>query len=225
MALQVITLRKLLRFFYATNAKRISLLREDIRNELKKADQDEDEGKSGGNFHVPFWSDAKEHAAGVLDLRPQTELRIKESYGRRNLYPLLRDGFLRWWNELRRRINEPVKVIRDSLSARYPISELKAVVRVENLLALRVGEASDRVVYPYFAYETPLTEEGAKLALWLIGDAFKKHHLDEIQILDVIRGVSYSSKTVQMSGDERKIFVGKYRALMKEWEKLRDEYP
>lgn len=223
MALQVITLRKLLRFFYATNAKRISLLRADIRNDIIKADQADEDG--GGNFHVPFWADAKDHAAGGADLRMQTDIRIQEWRGRKNLYPLLRDGFLSWWNELRRQINEPLKIIRDSISARYQISELKATVRVENLLAIRVGDTSDRVVYPYFAYETPLTEEGARLALWLIGDAFKARRLDEIQILDVIRGVSYSSKDIAIPGDERKAFVEKYRALIKEWKKLREEYP
>lgn len=222
MSLQVITLRKLLRFFYAKDAKRVSLLRQDIRNDINKAEQDEDDG--GGNFHVPFWADAKDHAAGGADLRVQTHVRIEEWRGRKNLYPLLTDGFLRWWNELRRRINEPLKIIRDSISARYPISELKAIVRVENLLAIRVGDTSDRVVYPYFAYETPLTKEGARLALWLISEAFKERQLDEIQILDVIRGVSYSSKDVAVSGDERKVFIGKYRALIKEWEKLREEY-
>lgn len=222
MALQVITLRKLLRFFYAKDAKRISLLRQDIRDDINKAEQEEGDG--GGNFHLPFWADAKDHAAGGADLRVQTDIRIEEWRGRKNLYPLLTDGFLRWWNELRRRINEPFKIIRDSISARYPILELKAIVRVENLLAIRIGGASDRVFYPYFAYETPLTTEGARLALWLISEAFKERQVDEIQILDVIRGVSYSSKDVAMSGDERRVFVGKYRALMKEREKLSGEY-
>lgn len=226
MALQIITLRKLLRFFYATNPQRISLLREDIRNDIKKASRGDGEDESGGgNFHVPFWSDAKDHAAGLLDLNQQTPIRIEENYRRKRLYPLLTAGFLRWWAELRRRINEPIRIIRDSFSARFALSEVKSVVRVENLLAIRVGEDSDRVIYPYFADETLLTEEGARLSIWLISEAFKRRGIDEIQILDVIRGISYSSKSIHMVGDERKLFVRKYRALIKEWEKLREEYP
>lgn len=226
MSLQIITLRKLLRFFYATNSQRISLLREDIRSDIQKAASGyDDEDGGGGNFHVPFWSDAKEHAAGLLDLTQQTSIRVEENYRRKRLYPLLMVGFLRWWNELRRRINEPIRIIRDRFSARFPIREVKAIVRVENLLAIRVGEASDRVIYPYFPDETPLTEEGARLAIWLISEAFERREVDEIQILDVIRGVSFSSNSTRMVGDERKLFVGKYRSLINEWAKLREEYP
>lgn len=223
MSLQRISLRKLLRLFYAPNAKRIEILRVDIRTEIAR-DLEEDDDGGGGDFYVPFWSDAKDHAAGASDLRLTTAARIEVNSRRGNLYPRLLDGFLRWWNDTRRRINEPFQLIRDSISALFPVDELDAIVKVENVLALRVGDNSDRVIYPYFSVETPLTEEGARIGLWLLGQSLRRFNLSEIQILDVFRGRSFSNRDLPFRGDERRVFLTRYRALIAEWERLRREY-
>ena len=85
------------------------------------------------DFYSPFWADAKGHVRG--DRRPsaQTAIRVAASAQRRNLYPQLRDGFLAWWQERRRRRNEPFTVLDVQVRGRFPVGGL-GVVRVENNL-------------------------------------------------------------------------------------------
>ena len=99
MSFELIGLGKLLNAMYATKADRISLLRTDIRTGIEKAKGHS--ASKGGDFHIPFWADAKDHVAGELDLRVITEQRIAAHKGPARLYPMLRDGFLLWWEETR----------------------------------------------------------------------------------------------------------------------------
>ncbi len=88
MSFELIGLGKLLNAMYASNSQRITLLRGDIRSEIKKA---EGFGNStGGDFYGPFWADAKRHVAGELDLRLTTIARIESNKGRERLYTMLR---------------------------------------------------------------------------------------------------------------------------------------
>lgn len=50
-------------------------------------------GAGGGDFHVPFWKDAKEYAAHGGDLVTVTEEQIGKNWRRKRLYPSLADGF------------------------------------------------------------------------------------------------------------------------------------
>jgi hypothetical protein len=95
MSIEKIHLRKLLQLFYLPDNRRRSLLRADIRIDLNKA---LGETTDGGDFHGPFWADAKSHVAREVDLRIKIKERIESNKGRARLYPLLADGFLSWWN-------------------------------------------------------------------------------------------------------------------------------
>jgi len=222
MSLKKIHLRKLLQFFYLPDPARKALLRADIRDEIKK--EAGRKASSGGDFHTPFWTDAKNHVAGILDLQVQTNSRVAGNKARARLYPQLNDGFLKWWNEKRRWRNEEFEFIPNSVIAKLPIAEVGGVIKIENLLALRIGDQSNRIIYPYFAEVPILTEEGARIGLWIMGEALPSYSRDDLRILDVLRGTSVAVRDVPFLGNERDLLLRNYRRLNDEWEKLREEY-
>ena len=74
MSIEKAHLRKLLRIFYAEPRERRRLLLEDIRTDISK---ETDARSDGGDFHGPFWADAKAHVAGTSNLREQAKIRIE----------------------------------------------------------------------------------------------------------------------------------------------------
>lgn len=221
MSIDKIHLRKLLMLFYAPNSLRTAKLREDIRTEIGKERGQID---GGGDFHVPFWSDVKKFVAGEADLKEQSKLRIDNNKGRERLYPQLTEKFLNWWEEKRRWRNEVFELVPNSDSAQVPFPDHNATVKVENLLTVKIGGNIDRVVYPYFSESPPLPGEGARLGLWLLGEALRGYHLDDFRILDILRSTSFRTADYPLQGNERELFIQKYDLLLREWEKLKEEY-
>jgi hypothetical protein len=220
MSIEKIHLRKLLRLFYASVSKRRAILRADIYSEQRKEDGEDDEG--GGDFHGPFWADAKRHVEGRADLPTQTKMRIAKNARRRHLYPLLTQGFLAWWTEKRRWRNEDFTLIQD-VKGRVAFPELKGLVKVENLLAVRVENQFSRIVYPYFSDEPLLPPIGARLGLWLMSEALPIYPVHDLRILDVLRGKSFGVIDVGIEGTERAQFTAEYARVLEEWRKLKDE--
>ena len=221
MSFQRVHLRKLLQIFYLPKAARISSLRSDIRMEISK----ESGGASGGgDFYVPFWADVKAHVADQTNLNEQTQIRIDSNERRKRLYPQLADGFLTWWNEKRRWVNEPYEFLEDSVKAQYPVPSLNSVVKVENLLSVKIGDNTHRLIYPYFSEEPTLTKESARIGLWLLGEALPSYQIQDIRILDVLRGVSFSTNDNKLNGNEEETFLYRYESILLEWNKLREEY-
>lgn len=221
MSAEKIHLRKLLQLFYARDNRRISLLRSDIRNEIKKSQSDSDEG---GDFHVPFWSDAKTHAAGGEDIRAAINHRIALNKSRARLYPLLGKGFLKWWDEKRRWRNEPFELLPDSIKSHYEVPAVGGTVKIENLLAIKVGDRYNRLVYPYFSEDPVLPEEGRRVGLWVINKGLPNFPISDLRILDVLRGSSYGVIDHPLQGNEEELFVRRYGDVLREWRKLWDEY-
>jgi hypothetical protein len=118
MSLRKVSLRKALKLFGLPENKLISALRDDIRTEMRKQDSDD---SGGGDFHIGFWRDAKDHATHKFDLTAATLIRIDSNKGRQRLYPALRVGFLQWWDEFRRLSNEDFEEIEESIHGRYPV--------------------------------------------------------------------------------------------------------
>ena len=220
MALDKIHLRKLLKILYLPVNQRRSELRKDIREELNRAAGLE---SGGGDFYGPFWADAKRHVFGALDLIDAVDDRIAVNGRRDNLYPRLRDGFLLWWNERRRWTNEPFRAGR-SLRTQFQFPGLDATVKVDNILSVRDGLGEEHVVYPYFAPTPELSEEAARLGLWLLTQAFSEVPANEFRILDVIRGRTFSLDRVPLVGDEAAIFLRRYSQALNERAVLRAEY-
>ncbi|MER8484593.1 hypothetical protein [Mesorhizobium sp. M1322] len=221
MSLKKIHLRKLLTLMFAEDSKRVSMLRADIRDGLRKQAGAKSEG---GDFHVPFWHDAKGHVNGEKDLWVAVAGRIATNKGRERLYPNLRDGFLDWWDNKRRWTNEASRSELLAVKGAIELPELECTVKVENLLALAIGDSKNRIIYPYFSEEPPLSIDGARLGLWAIISSVSKYPPDEFRIIDVIRGQSFATSDIVFNGQEKAEFIRRYGALLVTWEKLWEQY-
>ncbi|MBZ9798321.1 hypothetical protein [Mesorhizobium sp. ES1-4] len=221
MSLKKIHLRKLLTLMFAENSKQISMLRGDIRDEIRKQAGEKSEG---GDFHVPFWRDAKGHVNGEKYLGVSVAERIATNKRRERLYPELRDGFLDWWDNKRRWTNEASKSEMLAVKGAIEFPELGCTVKVENLLALAIGNSKNRIIYPYFSEDPPLGADAARLGLWAIMSSVGKYSPEEFRILDVIRGQSFAPSDVPLNGQEKSDFVKLYASILARSEKLREEY-
>ncbi|HYG27378.1 MAG TPA: hypothetical protein VD906_10765 [Caulobacteraceae bacterium] len=222
MSFESIGLGKILIAMYATNSDRIRMLRTDIRYEIKKA-KGLGNGE-GGDFYVPFWSDAKKHVAGELDLRDATAGRIASNEGSRGrLYPKMRDGFLEWWEEKRRLRNVPFTLINGSIKARLEVAGL-GTIKVENTLAITIGDDGHRIIYPYFCDDPALSDEAARLGLWVMSQCIKGYSLKDMRVLDVIAGRTFSEAETPLVGNEGELFASKYAAILGEWNVLKATY-
>lgn len=222
MSLELIGLGKLLKAMYADRAEQVRILREDIRSTIRR-----ERGvppPDGGDFHVPFWADAKRHVRGEIDLRQRTRERMGAHRGRERLYPLLADGFLSWWEERRRLRNEPFIVIEENIRARFECAGL-GVVKVENILPIDVEGDGPRIIYPYFAERPVLSEEAARLGLWVMARSITTYQAEQMRILDVIRGRTFSALDTPLTGAEEDVFRQRYEMLLREWQRLRALYP
>jgi hypothetical protein len=221
MSFELVGLGKLLNAMYASKAQRIALMRNDIRGEIRK------EGTptidKGGDFYVPFWADAKSHVSGDLDLRLATMDRIASNGGRKRLYEMLRDGFLLWWEEKRRLRNVSFTVIEGSVKARYEAPGL-GTIKVENTLSITVGDDGHRILYPYFCEDPALSEEAARLGLWVMSQCITGYSTKDMRLLDVIKGRSFSDLDTPLIGNEETLFLKRYSEVLKEWRTLRNEY-
>lgn len=221
MTINVINLNKLLKLCALSEKALISAVRAELRAERDKAEGEE---AGGGDFHGPFWSDAKNHVIGALHLTGQTLLRIDRHKGRRRLYPLLEKGFLSWLDLLKRGTNEPVTWLPESIHNHHEIPELGLTVKVDNLLGLKIGHDKHRLVYPYFSERPILSEKWARVGLWLMSQALARFSATDMEILDVLRGRSYSGSSLFFRGDEESLFTDRYLEIQAQWNELRHEY-
>jgi len=219
MSLDTLHLRKLLQLFYLTPSRQTSALRADIRQDIAR---ETTEVSGGGDFHGPFWADAREHVFHRQDLHDSVKQRISSNPGRERLYPRLRDGFLQWWNERRRWTNEPfAQAI--APHGRLHLENL-GTIKVENILAVKDADGENHYVYPYFSEAPILNEEASRLGLWVIQQTFPNIPFDEFRILDVLRGQTFSTDRSPLKGDEEEIFIKRYSELRQAWAELYKEY-
>lgn len=220
MSLRSIHLRKLLMIMFMDESKRRAAIRSDIRDEVAK---ESGETGNGGDFYGPFWFDAKSHVFGIADLHQCVSDRIEANANRSNLYPLLRDGFLLWFNERRRWTNEPFHP-GTALKTQFFFDDLQAAVKIDSILSVRDGHNEEHFVYPYFSPVPALSEHAARLGLWLLCSALPDVPATELRILDVIRGRTFSIDRNPLIGDEETEFHDRYRSLLRQWDELRREY-
>ncbi len=215
MAFDKIHLRKVLQCFAMDPKKRASAIRADARAYVTKERQPRGDG--GGDFHSCFWADAKKFAGNGADIHLLTNGRIEDSWQRKRLYPLLTQGFLEWWNEKRRWINEEIHALPESVGAPHNFIELGGSIKVENVLALKVGEDGRRLIYPYFAEHPPLDEVSARLGLWLMSQALPRYDVNDMRILDVLRATAFSVRDQPLTGNEGTMFVERYARMLADW--------
>lgn len=220
MALERIHLRKLLKILFLNPRAQLSEIRKDIREDLNRESR---ASSSGGDFYAPFWADARGHVFGNFDLSDRVQHRIDANWRRANLYPQLRDGFLTWWNERRRWTNEPFQP-GQALKTQFSFPGIDALVKVEGILSVRDGLGVEHAVYPYFSPEPELSDEAARFGIWLLVNALPLVPEEEIRILDVIRGQTFSLGRMELRGDEEHEFRQRYRALLRRRDMVRGEY-
>lgn len=221
MSLQSIHLRKLLKIMYLQGPQRVSALRADIRDDIRR--ENGEDGSSGGDFYGPFWRDAKDHVFGVTDLREQTAIRITSNVGRANLYRQLCDGFLTWWNERRRWTNEPFQPA-DSMKTICRLPGVDAAIKFANILSVRDGRDEERFVHAYWFTIPSLNDESARVGLWALTQAFPTFDPPQFRILDVIRGQTYSLERNPFRGNEEDLFRRRHADALAQWQMLRGEY-
>ena len=217
MSVKKIHLRKLLQLFFADARLQRSLLLTDIRNDRAK----ESTRGSGGDFYAPFWSDVKNHAAGLSDLYEQTEIRIAANKTRARLYPVLRDAFFAMWNEQMRWRNEAFQFVPESVSAQFDVKELESTVKIENTASVKIWDGSHRVIYPYFSESPALPIDGVRLCFWVLRESLPDFPLTDFRIIDFQRRAYFRPSDVAMTGSEREEFVRRYASLIDLWEQLR----
>ncbi|PYE88052.1 hypothetical protein [Phyllobacterium leguminum] len=224
MSIENIQLRKLLKLMFLDGRKRRSALRRDIREERNKqiARETGERDEGGGDFYSPFWADVRSHVFGTADLHTTVRDRIGANGRRSSLYPQLRDGFLRWWTERRRWTNEPFRQGRH-LRSHLDFTDLQARVKVDSVLSVRDANGVEHYIYPYFFPEPAITNESARLGLWVLTQAFNDVPPDEMRILDVIRGRTFSIDRSPLLGNEEEEFRGRYRRLIEERDALLSE--
>lgn len=223
MSLEIVHLRNLMRLILADRRLETRLLRANIRAELDRQEQQEGDENEGRDFYVPFWADAKAHVRGVSNLRTETARRVAASRQRRRLYPLLTDGFLTWWEDRRRRRNEPFTLLDRQVRGRCLLEGL-GTVKVENNLAFQIGDDGLRIVYPYFFDEPELNADTARVGLWLMSQALPNFAVADMRILDVARGTSYSVEDFPLNGGEEADLRAEYQRLIDRWRELRATY-
>jgi hypothetical protein len=221
MTIKVINLNKLLKLFALPENKLISELRDDLRGERDKLLK---KSSGGGHFHHPWWDAAKDHAVGLCDLAEQTEVLIEIAGGRKRLYRLLTKSYLQWLDRLRRSTNRPIGWVEEKIHTHYTVPGMDLTVKVDNLLALKVGEDHHRLVYPYFTEEPTLSEKWARVGLWLLRNALSEFDITEMEILDILRARSFSGGAVFLKGDEEALFARRYGEIASLWHELRPTY-
>lgn len=221
MSIQIINLNKLLRLCALPENKLITALRSDLNAERKKL---LGRKAGGGHFHYPWWDVAKDHVVGAANLEEALPALIAGGINRDRLYTLLTEAFLRWVDEFRRSTNLSIDVREEEVHNHYMVPGIGVVVKIDNLLALRLGHDGHRLVYPYFSEQPALSEKWARVGLWLMADALPMFDPAQVEILDVLRARSFRNPSGIARGDEEQLFRIKYLQMLELWNGLRPEY-
>lgn len=221
MSIEKISLSKLLKLFGAKDSLRTKVIRTDLRQERAKIEGIEG---SGGDFYVPFWADAKAYVAHGYDLHVATDARIQDMKQRAGIYPQLRDGFLAWLELSKRDTNLKLVPSEQTVHARREFPDLNLVVKVDNVLGMHLEGGRAQLIYPFFCKEHELSARWGRVGLWLMQSAFLGFELEELEIVDVMRGTSFAGRRVQLVGDEEYLFKERYMLVHDEWVRLRSEY-
>lgn len=91
------------------------------------------------------------------------------------------------------------------------------MVKVENLLCLRLEVTDIGISTPNFSDRPTLTPQGARLGLCLMGQALPDLDIKDMRILDVLRGETFSVEKYPLNGDEEDTFKLRYRGILREW--------
>ena len=125
---------------------------------------------------------------------------------------------------LRRSTNAKITWLPENVHNHYEHPEYDLTIKVDNLLGLKVGPDKHRLVYPYFSERPILSEKWARVGLWLMREALPDFSITDMEMLDVLRGTSFSGASVSLKGDEEAAFSARYSEILKLWNELKPAY-
>lgn len=160
MALNNVSLNKLLKILPRTLRAREAIIRRDARDAVLKEWNVERE--DGGDFYGAFWSDAKQFVLKGVNLSTRVRERIRDSKSKRRLYQILFEGFSRWYGSYHGDGDPKDRVELSGAFGRCSCLSKSGEVRVHNLLAWKERGAT-HLIYPYFDKEHALGPRAARL--------------------------------------------------------------
>ena len=193
---------------------------DDVSACIRKEQNPEGGSGGGGDFHGVLWAAFKEciFEQDVEGFDQMVAALISGNSRRKRLFPPLAEG-LKVWGLLKRRwMNEDIKRIKNPVGT-VTLKGHDIAFKVDNILALEIVGKGNRYIYPYFSEEPALDDEAARVALWQLHRALPHLDVDEIRILDVMRGRSYSTADVPLVGDEHEIFARQVAEIFQLWDK------
>ena len=216
MALNNVSLNKLLKMLPRPLSARQAIIRRDAADAVLKEKKIEDD--DGGDFYGAFWADAKEFVLRGGDFTQLLKRRIRAGPSKRRLYPMLLEGFFRWY-ESNFSGSAPAQR-KEIVKAFGKCSTLtpSGSVRVHGLLAWEEPDGSTNIVYPYFDKDYALSPRTARLGRGAMAKALADHDPVDMTILDVLRGVAYDNDNCALRGDEEGLLADRYVQFLSEWE-------
>jgi hypothetical protein len=216
MALNNVSLNKFLKISRRKLQHRISLIRRDAVDAVKKEKKLLDE--DGGDFYGAFWSDAKLFVLDGENLSLAVRARINDHSSKKNLYPALERGFFRWYDERFDRSDYKTRKRIDKAYGSCRSLDKDGVLRVHGTLAWQDNSGRVFIVYPYFDKDLALGERSARLARWVMADAMPDFSVADMIIVDVLRGNAFDNDNSPILGDEEAVLVDQYSRMLREWE-------
>jgi hypothetical protein len=216
MAFDNVSLNKLLKLLPCTLKKREAMIRKDARDAVLKERKAEND--DGGDFYAVFWSGAKKFVLKGDNLRKLVREQIRKSKSKRRLYPVLLDGFFRWYGARHEDGDPAARIEIAGTFGRCSTLAKSGAVRVHNLLAWKEPDGTRHIVYPYFDKDHALGPRAARLGRWAMVNALPDHDAENMAILDVLRGQVYDNDNCPLRGDEEEILSERYGRILNEWE-------
>ena len=216
MALNNVSLNKLLKMLPRPLSARQAIIRHDAADAVLKEKKIETD--DGGNFYGEFWCDAKEFVLRGGNLTRLVKDRMSASRSKRRLYPILRDGFLRWYvSNFSGSAAGDRKEIGNAFGKCSTLAPAGSV-RVHGLLAWEEPDGSRHLIYPYFDKDHALGPRAARLGRWTMAKALPEHDQESMAILDVLRGAVFDNDNCPLVGNEEEVLSERYKGFLREWE-------
>lgn len=232
MPINTARLSKIIKIAYASDKDSRKEINDDVATTIRKENASDAKANGpSGDFHSVIWAAFKGYIFEENPIESFSDLvkemiegseRRKGNKGRRRLYPLLGQGLINWGTKKRRWMNEDIKRIKAPTGS-ITVRGLEVEFSVNNLLALEIVGKGHRYIYPYFPEEPALTEEAARVALWQMHKALPFLKSEELRILDVIRGESFSILEHPLHGNEQELFEANVKSIIQRWDKRYQE--
>ncbi|WP_420549900.1 hypothetical protein [Curvivirga sp.] len=218
-------LGKLIKFYSHSDKELIFDIKKDIELEFKHADalQGLCEYPLPIPYYRAFWSRAKRHVYGYKDLNKALNEFFKEfpsSYKKREPYNRAANQFLKWYDEKRRWRNEDFTEDKSkyTFTSFHLGQENPIKLKNEDFLAIKLNNEQKKIIYSCFSPRTMISSEGARIALWIMQEAFPNVPANSFRFFDVLHARSYGLIDYQLIGNEKQLLSSRYKLILNAYE-------